>query len=162
MRESAWIGLGANLGDPRAQIEGALAALGEDPRLTVERISELIASAPVGGPPGQPQYLNGVAEIRFRGTPHGLLELLMTVERQFGRRRLVANGPRTIDLDLLAMGDRIVRDAVLTLPHPRLARRAFVLGPWASLAPQTRLPGFQRTVGELLEALESAGVGVLP
>ena len=156
MRERVWLGLGANLGDPAAQIAGALESLGADSRFELLRVSELIETDPVGGPAGQPVFLNAVAEVLWSAEPEPLLELLHAVEESFGRQRLVPNGPRTLDLDLLLFGDRRVDGPRLTIPHPRMAQRTFVLGPLASLEPGLRIPGHGRSVGELLAALISS------
>lgn len=160
MSESVWIALGANLGDPRAQLDGAVERLAADPRLAVLRTSARQWTDPVGGPPGQPKYLNGVLEARWDGEPLALLELLQNVEAQFGRTRAVVDGPRTLDLDLLLFGDRTIDGPRLTVPHPRLADRRFVLEPLASLAPDLRPPGLDASVGALLARLPVRSVGI--
>ncbi|QDU68222.1 2-amino-4-hydroxy-6-hydroxymethyldihydropteridine diphosphokinase [Engelhardtia mirabilis] len=156
MSEVAWLGLGANIGDPEAQISGALESLAADPRLELLRVSTLIETDPVGGPPGQPRFLNGVAEVRWAGEPEALLELLQAVEARFGRERQVPDGPRTLDLDLLLFGERRIRGPRLTVPHPRMDQRTFVLGPLASLEPGLRIPSQSGSVAELLAGLGSS------
>ncbi len=145
MAVSAYIGLGSNLGDRRAAIEAALA------RLRPLRVSPLLETEP-WGLPDQPRFLNAVAEIGTGLEPSALLALLQGVEHDLGRVRGERWGPRTIDLDLLLFGDRIVRSGTLIVPHPLLARRHFVLEGLAALCPDREVPGLGRTVRDLLEA----------
>ncbi len=140
----AYIGLGSNLGDRRAALEAALA------RLCPVRVSGIVETEPWGRP-GQPHFLNAVAEIETDLEPQALLERLLEVEREQGRVRAERWGPRTLDLDLLIYGDRIVRSGTLDVPHPRLAERRFVLEGLAELCPDRLVPGLGRTVRELLE-----------
>jgi 2-amino-4-hydroxy-6-hydroxymethyldihydropteridine diphosphokinase len=114
----AAIGLGANLGDSRATLEGALAALDASPGVRVLGRSRWYRSAPVGPP--QPDYVNGCALLAVALEPEALLERLLATERRFGRVRGERWGPRCLDLDLLLMGDRRLNTPRLTLPHPRL------------------------------------------
>ncbi len=146
MPEIAYIGLGSNLGDRRAALGAAL------DRLQPLRVSAIQETAPWGRT-GQPAFLNAVAEVRTDLEPGALLDRLLALEREFGRVRAERWGPRTIDLDLLLMGDRVVRTPALEVPHPLLARRRFVLEGLAELCPDRRVPGLDRTVRELLENL---------
>ena len=172
------IALGANLGDPRATLvavrpllqallEGLLeepwgqagAPLGSQPgpepevRLSSIRLrwSPLFCTEPVGGPPGQPAYLNGVLLVEgvagLEARPLELLQGLQALEAQFGRQRLEAWGPRTLDLDLLWWGEQVVQAPALQLPHPRLHERSFVLAPLAAIDPLLVPPGQAATGG---------------
>lgn len=160
MTERAWIGLGANLGEPRRMVERALAALDELPESRRVAASSLYATPPMG-PPDQPDYINAVAAVDTQLAPQTLLEELLALETRLGRRRDPAAGerwgPRVIDLDLLCYGARFRDDGFLTLPHPGIGERAFVLVPWAEIAPQAEIPG-QGRVAELLEGMETDGV----
>jgi len=147
----AAIALGANLGDRRATLEAALAALERDPDLQVRARSRWYRSAPVGPP--QPDYLNGCALLETPLAPEALLERLLATERRFGRVRGERWGPRTLDLDLLLMGDRRLCTPRLQLPHPRLRERPFVLVPLAEIAPEWIEPVSGRSVAELAAAL---------
>lgn len=141
----AYVGLGSNLGDRRAALDGALAELA--PR----RVSRVVETAP-WGLAEQPPFLNAVAELETPLPPRALLDRLLDLERRFGRRRDVRWGPRTLDLDLLLYGDRQVREEGLDVPHPRLAERRFVLESLAELCPDRPVPGLDRSVRQLLEA----------
>ncbi|MHC4262003.1 MAG: 2-amino-4-hydroxy-6-hydroxymethyldihydropteridine diphosphokinase [Planctomycetota bacterium] len=136
----AWIGLGANLGQPSAQLEGALDALRGDPRVTELTASGFHRTVPVGGPRDQDDYCNAVARLEFDGSARELLDLLQVLESRAGRVREVPDGPRTLDLDLLIFGGVRTEDPDLTLPHPRLEERGFVLVPMAEIEPELLLP----------------------
>ena len=139
----AYVGLGSNLGDRRATLASALAAL--RPR----RVSSVAETEPWGRA-DQPRFLNAVAELDTDLEPEPLLARLMEIEATHGRVRAELWGPRTLDLDLLLYGDRVVSSPGLTVPHPRLAERRFVLESLAELAPDLAIPGVGRTVRELL------------
>lgn len=128
-----YLALGSNLGDRAATIHAALRDLQSAGDIRVRRVSSLHETEPVGGPPGQGRYLNAVAEIETSLSPHALLERLLAVERDHGRRRTAPDGPRTLDLDLLLYGRRRIEDERLTVPHPRMWRRDFVLRPLGEL-----------------------------
>jgi 2-amino-4-hydroxy-6-hydroxymethyldihydropteridine diphosphokinase len=151
----AWIALGANLGDRRRTIEQALDLLRKSPGITVEAVSTLIETEPVGGPPGQPLYLNGAAELRTGLAPRDLLNVLLAVEKQLGRDRSsgIRNAPRPIDLDLLLYESVILDSPDLTIPHPRMHERQFVLRPMGEIAPDVIHPVLKKTVRELTEML---------
>lgn len=137
------IGLGSNLGVPHRRLVQALAALARLPDTHVIAVSPLYRTEPVGGPP-QPDYLNCVAIVATSLSPRALLRHLHAIERHAGRRRTASaprNAPRTLDLDLLLYERRQVRQYGLTLPHPRMHERAFVLRPLADVAPAATIPG---------------------
>ena len=138
---SAFVALGANLGDPCAQIERAVAALSQLPNSRLIACSPLYGSIPMG-PSDQPDYVNGVAWLETDLTAHELLDQTQRIELEHGRVRKAERwGPRTLDLDLL-LYDQITRaDPELTLPHPRLHQRAFVLYPLHDIAPTLMIPG---------------------
>lgn len=139
----AFVGLGANLGDPARQLEQALDAIGRLPGTRLVRSSSLYRTAPVGYA-AQPDFLNAVAEIETALAPRALLEALRAIETQAGRVRAFANGPRVLDLDLLLYDDSVLREPGLELPHPRMHERAFVLAPLVEIAPQAEIPGHGR------------------
>lgn len=129
----AWIGLGANLGDARAALAGAVQAMGRLAGTQVLRVSSLYRSAPVDAT--GPDYLNAVAELRTTLAPQALLQALQALELAAGRERPYRNAPRTLDLDVLLYGSQSIATPTLTVPHPRLWERAFVLLPLAELRP---------------------------
>ena len=135
----AFIGLGANLGDARATLAAALAALAELPESTLRLSSSIYRSAPIDS--SGPDYLNAVALIDTRLAPLALLAELQRIERGHGRERPYRNAPRTLDLDLLLFGRQQLSEPGLTVPHPRMHLRAFVLQPLAEIAPDLRVPG---------------------
>jgi 2-amino-4-hydroxy-6-hydroxymethyldihydropteridine diphosphokinase len=157
MPSIALIGLGSNLGDRRATLDGAVSALGATPGIRIVAVSSYHETEPEGGPPGQGRYLNAVARIETTLDPAALLARLQSIEDRFGRVRAVRWGERTLDLDLLLFDDRIIETAELTVPHPRLAERRFVLEPLAEVAGDAVEPRSGRTVGELLGNLDRAG-----
>lgn len=137
--ERVFVGVGANLGDPDSTLEAAFAALDALPGTRSVARSSLYRSAPVDA--AGPDYLNAVAELRSELAPGELLAALQAIERRFGRERPYHHAPRTLDLDLLLYGERVVDTPALTLPHPRAHLRAFVLEPLAQIDPALRLPG---------------------
>lgn len=149
------VGMGANLGNRLGTLQ---AALGELARLIGEvRVSAVYETAPVGGPEGQPAFLNAVAVGSTTRSATDLLHALQAIEASHGRVRDVRWGPRTLDLDLLAYGSEVSADPVLTLPHPRAHLRAFVLVPWAEVDPSYDLPGVG-LVGDVAARLPSSEV----
>lgn len=165
----AYIALGSNLGKRQLALRTAIERLGQLPGTRVIAVAGFRETAPVGGPPGQGAYINSAAAIETELPPRQLLDALLNIEKQLGRDRSseVRNGPRTCDMDLLLYGDAIFDEPGLTVPHPRLHQRAFVLEPLAEIAPQTRHPVFQRSIQSLLEALPptweiATALGTLP
>ena len=135
----AYVGLGANLGDARLTLQAALDALAALPDTQLVAVSSLYRSAPIDS--SGPDYLNAVAALDTALEPHALLSALQAIEQVHGRERPYRNAPRTLDLDLLLHGDARLDTPTLTLPHPRLHQRAFVLLPLAEIAPALALPG---------------------
>jgi 2-amino-4-hydroxy-6-hydroxymethyldihydropteridine diphosphokinase len=146
----AYIGLGANLGDREATIRRAVELLGADPGIELVAVSTLRETDPVDYA-DQPPFLNGAVAVETELEPLALLDRLLAVERELGRVRDegLRYGPRTIDLDLLLYGDRLVDEPGLAVPHPRLAERRFALEPLHELDPALRLPD-GRAVRDLL------------
>jgi 2-amino-4-hydroxy-6-hydroxymethyldihydropteridine diphosphokinase len=145
----AFIAVGANLGDRPGTIRAALDALDRTPGIRVVRVSTLIENPAVGGPENAPPFLNGAAELTTTLDPHALLARLLDVERRLGRERRQKWAPRTIDLDLLLYGDEIIRSDDLTVPHPLMHARDFVLTPLAEIAPDVMHPVLMQTIGNL-------------
>lgn len=137
---TAYVGLGANLADPHAQVLEALAELDRMPRTRITGRSSLYRSAPLGYA-AQPDFINAVARLETGLPAERLLAELLTIEQRHGRRRSVPNAPRTLDLDLLLYGEARVDSPTLSLPHPRMHERAFVLRPLLELAPEASIPG---------------------
>ncbi|MDH4392811.1 MAG: 2-amino-4-hydroxy-6-hydroxymethyldihydropteridine diphosphokinase, partial [Aquabacterium sp.] len=135
----AHIGLGANLGDARATLQSALLVLGDLPGCRLLQVSAVYRSAPVDA--AGPDFFNAVAALHTTLDALALLDALQAIELQFGRQRPYANAPRTLDLDLLLLGDLQLHTPRLTLPHPRLHLRAFVLQPLLEIAPGLSAPG---------------------
>ena len=153
----AGIALGSNLGDRMRNIHTALEVLRR-----IASPGEPVLAAPVYQtaprlcPPGSPDFLNTVVEIGFNGGPLELLALTRAIEQQLGRTRgAERNTPRTIDIDLLYLGDEILLDDELTLPHPRIGERRFVLQPLADIRPELVLPGQSQCVSNMLEAMNT-------
>jgi 2-amino-4-hydroxy-6-hydroxymethyldihydropteridine diphosphokinase len=150
----AYVALGSNLDDPRQQVLDAMMALAQLPETTVAQRS-LLYRTPPWGITGQPPFVNAVVELETGLSPHALLDALLDLEQRAGRVRAVRNGPRTLDLDLLHVDER------LSLPHPRMMDRAFVLLPLNDIAP-TLAPTAGRTVAERLAELDLSGYERLP
>ena len=145
-----YLALGANLGDREAQLREAVGRL-RAADLVLLRSSSVYETAPVGLR-AQPDFLNMVLEAETALFPMRLLQRVARVEREMGRKRLVVNGPRVIDIDILLYGGFVVETAKLVIPHPRMAERRFVLEPMSELAPELRHPVTRQTVREMLAA----------
>ena len=155
-QERAFIGIGANLDDPESSVRRAIASIAAVPETKLTAASSLYRTAPVGYL-DQPDFVNAVVAIETRLDPAALLEQLLLIEAQFGRKRSTRNAPRTLDLDLLLHGDQRVNSPRLTLPHPRMAQRAFVLVPLAEIAPDLAV-GALGTAAQLLSLVSTDGV----
>ena len=157
----AWVGIGANLGDPANTVLDAIDALETLPHTRVDARSNLWRTKPVDAP--GPYYVNAVVRLRILLSPHALLSALLELENQFGRERSSPNAPRTLDLDLLMVDDLTHNDEgppALALPHPRLCERAFVLAPLAELDPGLRLPNHEQVEQTLAHLLNNPNQAV--
>lgn len=159
MKHVAFIGLGSNLADPKKQLLNAINALDALPTTRLVRCSSLYLSAPVGYL-DQPNFVNAVAELATDLSPRELLEALLALELQFGRTREFVNAPRTLDLDVLLYDDLQHHEHGLTIPHPQMHLRAFVLQPLLEIAPAVNIPALgsannllKRCAGQQLEKL---------
>jgi 2-amino-4-hydroxy-6-hydroxymethyldihydropteridine diphosphokinase len=152
----AYVGLGSNLGDRAAYLLLGLSALSRLPKTHLLRLSPVYETDPVGPP--QPPYLNMVAELETELSPKGLLAKMLRIEKALGRERRERWGPRTLDLDLLLYGDLVLEEEGLSVPHPRLHERAFVLVPLLDLLPEGRHPLLGQSFAELLASLDAYSV----
>ena len=143
------IALGSNLGDSKSIFSDAIIQIGKS--VEVQSISKFYETIPVGGPE-QPNYLNAVLIGDTQMPPLELLTQLQSIENSAGRVREVRWGPRTLDLDLIIYGDLLMKEELLTLPHPRAHERSFVLEPWVEIDPQAVLPGYGK-IGVLLKQI---------
>jgi 2-amino-4-hydroxy-6-hydroxymethyldihydropteridine diphosphokinase len=155
--KTVYLALGSNLGDRGDNLERAIRALDQRPATEVVRQSSIYETAPMLLE-AQPWFLNQVVEVKTSLFPRQLLHLCQQIERALGRKRTVANGPRTIDIDILLYGRTVMASDELNIPHPRIAERRFVLEPLAELAPGLRHPVVKRTIAELLAATKQQTV----
>ncbi len=159
-----YLGLGSNVGDRRAHLEAAVAALAS--AVAVEASSSVYETEPVGEVPDQPPFLNAAVRIETAQRAHELLATCKAVERQVGRTRTVRHGPREVDVDLLVLGDEPIATEGLVVPHPELATRRFVLVPLLELDPELVIPGAGPAAGALAaltgQAVRLAGPPLLP
>lgn len=156
-RHTSYIGIGSNLGDRRGTILGAIEAIRAAPGILEVVPSSIHETLALGGPPGQGEYLNAAARVETTLSPHALLDVLLGIEARFGRVRGERWGPRTLDLDLLLYDQEVMDTPGLTVPHPRLHERLFVLEPLSEVAGGAVHPVLARTIGELLQQARSQG-----
>jgi 2-amino-4-hydroxy-6-hydroxymethyldihydropteridine diphosphokinase len=156
----AYIALGSNLDDPQRQIRAGLRALEAMPLTRLAAASSLYRSAPAGFR-DQPDFVNAVAAVETALGPRALLDALLAIERRHGRVRDFPNAPRTLDLDILLYGDTEVLEPGLTIPHPRMRERAFVVVPLVEIAPEAAMPG-GRLIRDLLAGVDVSQVRKLP
>ena len=159
-KATAYLGLGSNLGDRFAMMRAAVAKLDDDPRIQVDfsgGVASLYETSPVGGPIDQPRYLNSAVRVMTTLPPLNLLDTVFSIEASLGRDRAERWGPRPIDIDLLLYDNVVLDNARLTLPHPRLHQRRFVLIPLCEIAEGAVHPLLTMTVTELLERLGPQG-----
>ncbi len=155
MRETVYIGFGSNLGNRVDFCDRAITLLGLLPHSQVLAVSSLYETEPVpdAGAPGEGWFLNGVVQLETDVTPQGLLTVCREIERSLGRDPEHRSGPRTLDLDILLYGDRVIQEQELTVPHPRLHLRRFVLEPLVEIEPKLVHPLLKQTVQTLLAQL---------
>jgi 2-amino-4-hydroxy-6-hydroxymethyldihydropteridine diphosphokinase len=152
---TAYLALGSNLGDRAANIRSAITQLAA-PELRVTKLSTFLENPAIGGPPNSPDFLNAVAEIETSLDPHALLDRLLNTEAQLGRIRTHKWAPRTIDLDIIFYADQILASPRLTIPHPLMHQRAFVLKPLAEVAPNALHPILKQTATHLLKNFDES------
>ena len=151
--ERVFLGLGSNIGDRAGNIRRACRLIDEIEGIRLVRTSSMIETEPVGYE-DQPDFINAAAEIETTLSPRELLTAVKDIERRMGRAETFRFGPRIIDIDILLVGGRIVDEPGLSIPHPRMHERAFVLGPLAEIAPEAVHPVLKRRVIELLDGLK--------
>jgi len=149
----AVIGLGANLGDPAAQLRAAIAAIGRLPHTRIVASSSFYRTAPVGFA-AQPEFVNAAVSIDTGLEPRALLDALKAIESAAGRKRSFKDAPRTLDLDILLYDDRTIDESGLTVPHPRMHERAFALAPLVEIEPDAVVPGRGRAADLLAQCAD--------
>ncbi|MFJ3032175.1 2-amino-4-hydroxy-6-hydroxymethyldihydropteridine diphosphokinase [Rothia terrae] len=154
MSVEALLALGSNLGEKKETLMRAIGDLCTHPKIEVKNVSPVAVTAPVGGPPGQPDFVNLVLRIETTLSPFDLLRFTQTIEDKHHRKREVHWGPRTLDIDIIQYASLEMDEPDLTLPHPRAAERAFVLEPWARMEPEAELAG--SSVRNLAEIADDA------
>lgn len=155
----AYLGLGSNLGKRLGNIRSAVAALEQVPGIAVIKVSSIYETQPMGNI-NQPKYLNSVAEVETNLSASELLTSLQRIEKHMGRQRLQKWEPRIIDLDILYYDQLIVDTKELSIPHPELAKRAFVLIPLSEIAPDFRDPLSKKKVGEMISGIDIKSQGI--
>lgn len=153
----AVLSVGSNLGDRAGRLQGAVSALEDTPEVTVVAISSVYETEPVGAPEGSGSFLNAVVLIDTTLTVHTLLDRALAIEDAFERERSEPGAPRTLDVDIIVVGDRVADDDSLKLPHPRAHERGFVLVPWFEIDPEGEIPG-HGFVADLLAGVDTSGV----
>ena len=158
-RITAFIALGSNLDDPAAQVRRGIDDLAGLPRTEIQRVSSLYRSAPVGYR-DQPDFINAVVQIATQLGARMLLEALLEIERRHGRVREAPNGPRTLELDIVLYGALVLHEPGLTIPHPSMHERAFVIVPLAEIAPHLTIPG-RGSIAQCLQHVDAGSVAPL-
>lgn len=153
----AVLALGSNLGDRLNRLQSAVAALEDTPEVTIVAISSVYETEPVDAPEDSGKFLNAVVLIDTTLTVHTLLDRALAIEDAFGRERSEKGAPRTLDVDLLVVGQRVCDDEQLKLPHPRAHERGFVLVPWLEVDPEGEIPG-KGFVADLIGDVDTSGV----
>ncbi|AWB93583.1 2-amino-4-hydroxy-6-hydroxymethyldihydropteridine diphosphokinase [Aeromicrobium chenweiae] len=153
----AVLAIGSNLGGRLERLQGAVSALEDTPEVTIVAISSVYETEPVGAPEGSGKFLNAVVLIDTTLTVHTLLDRALAIEDAFGRERSEPGAPRSLDVDVIVVGDRIASDEHLVLPHPRAHERGFVLVPWLEIDPEGEIPG-KGFVADLIADVDTGGV----
>ncbi|WP_456696996.1 2-amino-4-hydroxy-6-hydroxymethyldihydropteridine diphosphokinase [Aeromicrobium sp. P5_D10] len=153
----AVLALGSNLGDRHGKLQGAVSALEDTPEVTIVAISSVYETEPVGTPDDAGKFLNAVVLIDTTLTVHTLLDRALAIEDAFGRVRSEPGAARTLDVDVIVVGNRVAEDEQLVLPHPRAHERGFVLVPWLEIDPEGEIPG-KGFVADLIGGVDTAGV----
>lgn len=153
----AVLSIGSNLGDRHFNLQGAVDALGDTPEVWITAISPVYETAPVNSPEDALDYLNAVVLVDTTLSVATLLDRAMAIEAAYGRERSIFHAPRTLDVDLIVVGDRRSDDENLKLPHPRAAERAFVLAPWLDVEPDAAIPGVG-PIAPILDGLSRDGI----
>ena len=151
------LAIGSNVGDRLANLQGAVSSLADTPEVWLTAVSPVYESEPVDAPDGSPMFLNAVVLADTTLSAHTLLDRALAIEDAYGRERDERHAPRTLDVDLIVVGDRRASDSDLVLPHPRAQERAFVLAPWNDVEPDAELLD-QGLVSELLDKAGSDGI----
>ncbi len=156
---TAYLGIGSNLGDRMEYLKEAVRLLDEEEGIRIARVSPVYETVPVGGPP-QGDYLNAAILVETSIEPRELMDACLAIEKSLGRVRKEHRGPRTIDIDILLYGARVISEGNLVVPHPNIAERGFVLWPLADIAPDAIHPVLRTTIQELRDRIGSEGVRV--
>jgi 2-amino-4-hydroxy-6-hydroxymethyldihydropteridine diphosphokinase len=153
----AVLAIGSNLGDRIDKLQGGVSALEDTPEVTIVAISSVYETEPVGSPDGAGKFLNAVVLIDTTLTVHTLLDRALAIEDAFGRERSEPGAPRTLDVDVIVVGNRVAEDEQLVLPHPRAHERGFVLVPWLEIDPEGEIPG-KGFVADLIGDIDTSDV----
>jgi 2-amino-4-hydroxy-6-hydroxymethyldihydropteridine diphosphokinase len=151
------VSIGSNLGDRSAHLQGAVDSLTDTPEVWVTAVSPVYETEPVDAPEGSKHFLNAVVLFDTTLSAHTLLDRVLAIESAYGRERSERNAPRTLDVDLIVVGDRRADEDELKLPHPRAAERAFVLVPWLDVEPDAVIPD-TGAIAELVEQTDRSGI----